>query len=195
MPEFTPQVITADADESESESESTTARRGRAKDRSHFSFFESSDMGELSDIMSDPEYPVEIIDKLDFGPLMVGHRTKLLFCNEGDDGFSLALIQFAPHFMLPRHTHNVDCLYYVLSGEAILGRRVVKAGSGFYVPAGHPYGYQAGAQGIELLEIRNATSFDMKVVEDSPARWQTMIDVARDHQAEWTEFSAAGPAH
>jgi mannose-6-phosphate isomerase-like protein (cupin superfamily) len=189
MPESAPQVITPD---DETEATATVARRGRARDRSQFSFFESSDMGELSDIMTDPEYPVEIIDKLDFGPLMVGHRTKLLFCNEGDDGFSLALIQFAPHFMLPRHTHNVDCLYYVLSGEALLGRRVVKAGSGFYVPAGHPYAYQAGAGGIELLEIRNATSFNMKVVEDNPARWQTMIDVARANERLWTEFSGAG---
>jgi len=167
-----------------------TARRGRAKDHTQFSFFDADDMGELSDIMTEPEYPVTVIEQFDLMPLAVGHRTKLLFCHEGDDGMSLALISFAPDFILARHSHDADCLYYVLSGEARLGNRVVGAGSGFYVPAGHPYGYRAGPEGVELLEIRSATSFGMKILEDNPARWQEMVDLAVERQTEWAAFSA-----
>jgi hypothetical protein len=160
----------------------TDARRGRARDRSRFSFFSDDDMGELSDIMSDPRYPA-VVEGLDMLPLYVGFRTKLLFCHEGDEGMSLALISFAPEFML----------YYLLSGEVRMGNRVVRAGSGFYVPAGHPYGYQAGPEGVELLEIRSSTSFGMQVVEDDPARWEQMLALARRHQEEWAAFSRGSP--
>ena len=71
-----------------------------------------------------------------------------------------------------------------------LGNRVVGAGSGFYVPAGHTYGYRAGSDGVEILEIRSSTSFGMKVVEDNPVRWQEMVDFAVERQAEWAAFSA-----
>ena len=170
-----------------------TTRRGRAKDHTQFSFFDADDMGELSDIMSTPEYPA-VVEQFDLTPLLVGHRTKLLFCHEGDVGLSLALISFAPDFILARHTHDADCLYYVLSGEARLGNRVVGGGSGFYVPADHPYGYRAGPEGVELLEIRSSTSFGMKVVEDNPVRWQEMVDLAVERHAVWAAFSAADDA-
>jgi quercetin dioxygenase-like cupin family protein len=168
----------------------SVAHRGRAKDHTQFSFFDADDMGELSDIMAAPDYPVSIIEQFDLTPLAVGHATKLLFCHEGDEGMSLALVSFAPDFILVRHSHDADCLYYVLSGEARLGNRVVGAGSGFYVPAGHTYGYRAGPEGVEILEIRSSTSFGMTVVEENPARWQEMVDLADERQAEWAAFSA-----
>jgi hypothetical protein len=64
----------------------------------------------------------------------------------------------------------------------------VGPGAGFYVPAGAPYGYQAGPEGVELLEFRDATTFDIVVVEDNPVRWRTMIDNARAHKEEWATF-------
>jgi hypothetical protein len=82
-------------------------------------------------------------------------------------------------------------LYYVVRGEARLGNRVVRAGSGFFVPADAPYAYSAGPEGIEILEFRNATSFDMKISE-SATRWQAIIEGARANAEAW---AAEAPAY
>ena len=103
----------------------------------------------------------------------------MLFRQADSDGFSLVHVTFAPNYMLPRHSHDVDCVYYVLCGEVVLGRRVVGAGSGFFVPKDQPYAYQAGPDGVDLLEFRHSTSFDYVVHEENPARWRAIIDAVR----------------
>jgi quercetin dioxygenase-like cupin family protein len=115
-----------------------------------------------------------------------GEVLRVLFRQAGDDGFSLVHVSFAAGYPLPRHSHSADCLYYVLRGEVRLGRRVVGEGSGFFVPKDHPYAYQAGPDGVELLEFRHATSFDFVVHEDNPERWQAIADTARAHREEWS---------
>ncbi len=114
----------------------------------------------------------------------------MLFRHDDDHGCSLVWAWFGPHYMLPRHSHSADCLYYVVKGEAHLGNRVVSAGSGFFVPADAPYAYQAGPEGIEILEFRGATSFDMKISESLP-RWERILDGVREHRDTW---AAAAPA-
>ncbi len=116
---------------------------------------------------------------------------RVLFRQPDSDGFSLVHVTFAPNYMLPRHSHDVDCVYYVLCGEVVLGRRVVSAGSGFFVPKDHPYAYQAGPDGVELLEFRHATSFDYVVHEDNPARWRAIVDAARAEGIEPTTVADA----
>jgi hypothetical protein len=103
---------------------------------------------------------------------------------------SLVWSWFGPNYALPRHSHSADCLYYVVRGEAHLGNRVVGAGGGFFVPADAPYAYTAGPDGIEILEFRNATSFDMQITE-SPARWEKIVEGVREHAAGWE----AAPEH
>jgi quercetin dioxygenase-like cupin family protein len=120
-----------------------------------------------------------------------GQDVRVLFRQAGDDGCSLVWAWFGPHYILPRHSHSADCLYYVVKGEAHLGNRVVKAGSGFFVPADAPYAYQAGPEGIEILEFRGATSFDMKISESLP-RWERILEGAREHSETW---AAAADAH
>jgi hypothetical protein len=120
-----------------------------------------------------------------------GHVVKVLYRGEGGDGSSLVWSWFGPNYTLPRHSHSADCLYYVVRGEARLGNRVVGAGSGFFVPADAPYAYSAGPEGIEILEFRHATGFDMKISE-SPARWQAILDGARTHADAWANEA---PAH
>ena len=70
---------------------------------------------------------------------------------------SLVHAWFGPGYRLPRHTHSADCLYYVISGSAVLGNHTLRAGDGFFVPANAPYQYDAGPEGVEVLEIRGAT--------------------------------------
>jgi hypothetical protein len=120
-----------------------------------------------------------------------GHVVKVLYRGEGDDGMSLVWSWFGPNYSLPRHSHSADCLYYVVRGEARLGNRVVGAGSGFFVPADASYAYSAGPEGIEILEFRQATMFDMVISEKAPL-WQAIIDGVREHGEAWAQEA---PAH
>jgi quercetin dioxygenase-like cupin family protein len=118
-----------------------------------------------------------------------GQVVKVLFRQEGEDGregLSLVWSWFGPGFILPRHSHDADCLYYVVSGEARMGNRRIGAGAGFFVPAGAPYAYTAGPEGIQILEFRNATSFDMRITEGL-ARWGRIVENARANAEAWKE--------
>jgi len=118
------------------------------------------------------------------------HVVKVLYRGEGDDGMSLVWSWFGPDYALPRHSHSADCLYYVVRGEARLGNRVVGAGSGFFVPADAPYAYRAGPEGIEILEFRHATGFDMQISETA-ARFTAIVDGARAHADAWAQEALA----
>jgi hypothetical protein len=75
-------------------------------------------------------------------------------------------------------------------GEARLGNRVVGAGSGFFVPADAPSAYSAGPEGIEILEFRHATGFDMKISE-SAARFTAIVEGVREHGDAWAREAVA----
>lgn len=150
-------------------------------------FYRSEDAQPLDDdgMMSPPDIPREVYTAVDLAPLAAGQRVNVLFKGDGPDGFSLVHAWFGPGFRLPRHSHSADCLYYVLSGEAIMGRRVIKAGEGFFASAGAPYAYEAGPDGAEVLEFRVATSFDMKVFDRTVERWKPIVDAAAANHDRW----------
>jgi hypothetical protein len=110
---------------------------------------------------------------------------KVLFKGDGDDGMSLVHAWFGPGYRLPRHSHSANCLYYVVKGEAVMGNRVIKAGDGFFVRADQPYAYTAGADGIEILEFRGATGFDMKIFDQTVERWKPIVDAAIVNHDQW----------
>ena len=142
-----------------------------------------------SGIMSLPTMDPEAPDQLVEWALSGGHVVKTLFQHEGDEGMSLVWSWFGPNYALPRHSHSADCLYYVVAGEAHLGNRVVPAGSGFFVPADAPYAYTAGPEGIQILEFRGVSSFDMKITEKL-GRWDAIVDVVRENKDTWAEEAA-----
>jgi hypothetical protein len=115
-----------------------------------------------------------------------GQVVRVLFDEGGENGFSLVWSWFGPHFPLTRHSHSENCLYYVVRGEAHLGNRVVKAGSGFFLPANAPYAYSAGPERIEILEFRDRNQFDMRITE-SAAGWDKVVDVVRETRDTWAE--------
>lgn len=137
-------------------------------------------------IMSLPEIDPDAYDQMVEWALSGGHLTKVLYREDGEEGMSLVWAWFGPDYTLPRHSHDADCLYFVLSGEAHLGNRVVPAGGGFFVPADAPYAYSAGPEGVQVLEFRNATAFDMKITEKLD-RWDHILENAREHKDEWRE--------
>jgi quercetin dioxygenase-like cupin family protein len=101
-------------------------------------------------------------------------------------GFSLVYLWFKENYPLPRHSHNVDCMYYVISGSAVVGKQTLRAGDSFFVPAGAPYQYNAGPDGVEVLEVRyGVDQFDIKLSEATPARWQAMAKVVAANRDRW----------
>ena len=84
----------------------------------------------------------------------VGERNRVLFRQPGEQGMSLVHVWFKSGYVLPFHSHSTDCLYYVIAGELRMGSRTLRKGDGMFVPADHGYGYEAGPEGVELLEFR-----------------------------------------
>jgi quercetin dioxygenase-like cupin family protein len=146
-------------------------------------------------IMSAPEFDAEeraeLLAEGERSPnLAQGSHDAVVFRGEGDDGFSLVRAWFAPHYVLPRHTHHGDCLYYVVEGSLKMGSQVLDAGDGFFVPSEAPYAYEAGPDGVTVLEFRMATAFDMKIPGGQLERVRRMGQVAEEHGDGWAEQRA-----
>jgi len=100
------------------------------------------------------------------------------FRQEGTGGFSLVSIDFPPGFLLPRHSHSADCLYYIVGGGIRMGTRALGPGDGFFVPAEQPYAYRAGPEGVKLLEFRHRTAFDTKFYEKDAVRFRAKAEAS-----------------
>jgi|SRR6516164_9437927 quercetin dioxygenase-like cupin family protein len=127
-----------------------------------------------------------IYEELDLSPILGGSDVRVLYRGDQPDSFSLVHAKFQPGYRLPRHTHSSDCLYFVLSGEAIMGNRVIHAGDGFFVKSGSPYAYAAGEQGVEVLEFRASTRFDIQVLDQTVERWRPIVDAAVANRNSWS---------
>lgn len=97
----------------------------------------------------------------------LGNQTRVLV---RVGGFSLIHTWFKANYPLPRHSHAHDCLYYVITGSLQLGKRTLRPGDSFLVTADTPYQYVAGAEGVEVLEIRHGVAHTDMTVYDSEAR-------------------------
>jgi mannose-6-phosphate isomerase-like protein (cupin superfamily) len=114
-----------------------------------------------------------------------GAQLKVLVRDAG--GFSLLYIWFKANYPLPRHSHNVDCMYYVISGSAIMGSQVLRSGDSFFVPAGAPYQYSAGIDGVEVLEIRyGAKQFDIELATNRDL-FRTMAATMAANRDRWLQ--------
>ncbi len=93
-------------------------------------------LGDVGEIMNAPEMSSDIIEQIagfDIALFLAGGTAiDVIFRDTAEGGFSLANMRLAPDYILPTHRHNVDCLYYVLSGSIQLGRRRIDAGGGFF---------------------------------------------------------------
>lgn len=114
-----------------------------------------------------------------------GAQTVVLFKEPGESGMSLTYVWFKSDYILPRHSHDTDCLYYVMAGELMIGKQTLRKGDGMFIPAGAGYTYQAGTSGVEVLEFRSATRFSFLFKNNTPAHWQQIADVLRDNGEKW----------
>ena len=122
-----------------------------------------------------------------------GNIVTPLFSQQGEQGMSLVHAWFGPHFPLFRHSHPRfgDCLYYVVAGQVVMGSRVLNPGDGFFVPNGMPYKYQAGPDGVEILEFRAGGGVDgaaaLKLHEPSVDAIDRLTAAALEHHDDWTD--------
>ena len=100
-------------------------------------------------------------------------------------GFSLAYAWHKSDFPLPLHSHDVDCCYLVIAGELTVGTETLGKGDGFFVPAGSAYTFFTGADGVEFVEFRNATSWNIVFKSKNPASWAKIADKAGDRLDAW----------
>lgn len=149
-----------------------------------FAFFTSkgAPLLEETGMMDTPVYPNSVSAPSANPPsrsdaTMTAQRVTVPFREDGD-GFSLVSVEFGPGYLLPRHSHSSDCLYYVVEGQAIMGTRVLEAGEGFFLPKDFPYAYKAGPEGVKILEIRHQTSFDMQILEKDMVKWRDKAEAS-----------------
>lgn len=119
-----------------------------------------------------------------------GGETKVLF---NLAGFSLVHAWFKSNYPLALHSHNVDCLYYVVAGSLKLGTERLGPRDGFFVPAGVPYRYTAGPDGVEILEFRHESHFDLRVLAKGEQFWTRAVQTVEAHQTEWRDARPPSP--
>ena len=107
-------------------------------ERSRMAIFHGDDAVALSDEMMPregiDESVVQGLAKLAAANVTegLGESTRVLFGDPAREGMSLLHVWFKSGYVLPFHSHSVDCLYYVLGGELHMGSHVLKKGDGFF---------------------------------------------------------------
>ncbi|MCB2077502.1 MAG: hypothetical protein KDE55_07365 [Novosphingobium sp.] len=100
-------------------------------------------------------------------------------------GFSLTHVWFKKDYPLPLHSHDADCLYYIIAGSLRLGTEELGPRDSFFIPCDVPYTYRPGPDGVELLEIRHATHFNFVNHAKGAAFWEKAAEIARTNREGW----------
>lgn len=124
------------------------------------------------------------MDKLVKAGVLEGEQVKVLF---NVPGFSLLHVWFKKDYPLLRHTHDSDCLYYVIAGSLQLGTESLGPRDGFFVPAGTPYTYRPGDEGVEVLEFRHATQFNFINLTKGEAFYEKALDTVTANVEGWRQ--------
>jgi mannose-6-phosphate isomerase-like protein (cupin superfamily) len=111
-----------------------------------------------------------------------GGETKLLV---NLPGFSLTHAWFKQDYPLILHTHDSDCLYYVVAGTLQMGTETLSAGDSFFVPANAAYTYRPGPDGAEVLEFRHENSFDFVNLAKNQAFYEKAAATIAANQDAW----------
>ncbi|MEH3048188.1 cupin domain-containing protein [Sphingomonas adhaesiva] len=148
----------------------------RAADAPDYSETSCMEMSGLTDIITDG------ITRAEAAGASEGNVVKLLFAMPG---LSLTYAWFKSGFPLPLHSHNADCLYYIVAGTLKLGTEELSAGDGFFVGRDVPYNYKPGPQGVEVLEFRTADTFDIRFLGKTTAFWDKTVAALQAERPKW----------
>ena len=154
-----------------------------------FAIFRAADAVDFdtSGIMSPPDpatVNLEASAQLVEAGMGEGANNELLF---GKAGYSLTKVWFKSGFPLPRHSHDCDCLYYILAGSVRLGAEELGPGDGFFVGADVPYTYTTGENGVELLEFRASNAFDIKLLAGSRKWYDKALETVEAKRDIWPD--------
>jgi quercetin dioxygenase-like cupin family protein len=100
-------------------------------------------------------------------------------------GFSLTHVWFKEGYALPLHSHDADCLYYIIAGSLKMGTEELGPRDSFFIPADVPYTYKPGPDGVELLEIRHANAFNFVNLAKGEAFWEKAAEQTASHREAW----------
>ncbi|GAB7553303.1 hypothetical protein NRB_28090 [Novosphingobium sp. 11B] len=103
------------------------------------------------------------------------------------EDMSLARLWVKSGFPLPLHSHDCDCLYYIVAGSIRMGTETLAAGDGFFVGAEVPYAYTAGPEGAEVLEFRGTDRFNIRVRDKPLSAWEKTAATLREGHARWAD--------
>lgn len=111
-----------------------------------------------------------------------GEETRILI---NLPGFSLTYAWFKSDYPLPLHSHNVDCLYYIIAGSLKLGTEILGPRDGFFIGSHTPYVFTPGPDGVEILEFRHEQTFDFNLLAKGAAFWQRAAETTAARQKDW----------
>jgi mannose-6-phosphate isomerase-like protein (cupin superfamily) len=100
-------------------------------------------------------------------------------------GFSLAHAWLKKDYPLTLHSHDSDCLYYVVAGTLRLGTEELGPRDCFFVPAGTPYTYRPGPEGVEVLEFRHEGKFNFKLMSKAASYFEKAAETVAENVENW----------
>lgn len=156
-------------------------------DTSKFQIFRAKDAPGLMEakcMTVEPFSPVQRagMDKAIAAGYLEGDEIKVL-CQL--PGFSLTHVWFKEGYALPLHSHDADCLYYIIAGSLRMGTEELGARDSFFIPSGVPYTYKPGPEGVELLEIRHSNAFNFVNLAKGEAFWEKAVEATVQRREDW----------
>lgn len=100
-------------------------------------------------------------------------------------GFSLTHAWLKKNYPLALHSHDSDCMYYVIAGTTRVGTEELGPRDSFFVPANVPYTHKPGPDGVEILEIRHATQFNFVNLSKTAAFWEKASETIAANLDDW----------
>lgn len=100
-------------------------------------------------------------------------------------GFALTHAWLKKDYPLMRHSHDSDCMYYIIAGTLKLGTEELGAMDSFFVPAGVPYTYVPGPDGVEVLEVRHKTTFNFLNLTPGETWWDKAEKTCAENREAW----------
>lgn len=154
-----------------------------------FRFRDAPDIMESDVMRSETAADADMPDNSVLAGLNDGASSRVVFAAFG---MSVVHVWFKRFFPLPLHSHDCDCVYYIIAGGIRLGTEDLGPGDGFFVPADVPYTYRPGSDGVELIEFRNSAGFNIRT-RGSKAYWRKTADLVNAHRAEWIGSKRLSP--
>jgi hypothetical protein len=161
-----------------------------------FEIFRSGEIPRLTEaqimgvVVASPEQR-QAMARLGAAGWSAGEETRVVFAAPG---FSLVHAWFKADYPLPLHSHNADCLYYVVAGSLDLGSETLAAGDGFFVPANAAYAYTPGPDGVEVLEFRHVTGVEYRILAKGEGFWTRAVQRVTANLERWSKAKRPGRA-